>query len=222
MRADGEAAAQSAAEHIAAVAEAAVAERDGFLLALSGGRTPGRMLAALAQIPLPWNSMHVFQVDERVAPAGDPERNLTQLQDALLGPTPLPAENLHPMPVEDDDLDAAARRYARVLMAHAGTPAVLDLVHLGVGDDGHTASLVPGDGALAVTDADVALTSEYRGHRRLTLTLPVLNRARQRLWLVTGEAKSAMLARLRASDGGIPAGRVQSRDSVIFTDLAAG
>ncbi len=219
--ADDVMAARAAARFIAECARRAVSERGKCVVAFSGGSTPRAMLGALVSEDLPWRDLHIFQVDERAAPHGHSERNLTQLQQTLLGTTPLTADTLHAMPVEADDLEAAASRYAQDLAAATGSPAVLDLVHLGLGGDGHTASLVPGDAALEVSDRDVAVSKEYRGYRRMTLTLPLLNRARQRLWLVTGAGKAAMLARLVDGDQSIPAGRVHANDSVIFTDHAA-
>jgi 6-phosphogluconolactonase len=217
---DADAVAQRAAEFIAAEAQAAIAARGRFSVALSGGRTPWQMLRALAALPLPWAQMHVFQVDERVAPPGDADRNLTHIEASLrnaAGPVPV---NLHAMPVNDADLDAAALRYARGLEAIAGSPPMLDLVHLGLGPDGHTASLVPKDPVLGAA-TDVAITAPYMGHRRLTLTYPVLDRARRVLWLVTGAEKVPMLARLRAGDRTIPAGRVESAHAVILADRDA-
>lgn len=221
--ADDVAVACRGAATIAADAREAVAERGRFLFAVSGGHTPWQMLAALAREDVPWNAAHLFQVDERVAPAGDPDRNLTHIQESLLGRVALPPGNLHAMPVEgaEKDLPAAAARYARELESLAGTPAVLDLVHLGLGPDGHTASLVPGDPVLAVTDHAVALAGPYRGHLRMTLTFPVLDRARRILWLATGAEKSWILARLRAGDHSIPAGRVSSERALLLTDRAA-
>ena len=179
------------------------------------------MLGALVAEDLPWRNLHIFQVDERAAPHGHGERNLTQLQETLLGTTPLTAGALHAMPVAEEDLEAASDRYAQDLAATTGEPVVLDLVHLGLGDDGHTASLIPGDAALQVNDRDVTVTDHYRGYRRMTLTLPILDRARQRLWLVTGAGKAAMLARLCTNDRSIPAGRVRAQDSIVFADRAA-
>ena len=219
--ADDSAVAQRAAAFIAERARAAVRERGQFTLAVSGGRTPWAMLRALAALDLPWAQLQLFQVDERVAPAGDAVRNLTNIRASLLDHAPLPAANLHAMPVTADDLQAAARAYAATLQRVAGTPAVLDLVHLGLGADGHTASLVPGDAALQVTDADVGLSGPYQGHRRMTLTYPVLDRARCVLWLATGAEKREMVARLRAGDAGIPAGRVQSGNAWLLGDRAA-
>jgi len=221
VRADDPMTARAAARFIAECARSAVSERGKCFVAFSGGNTPRAMLGALVAEDLPWRDLHIFQVDERAAPHGHGERNLTQLQETLLGKTPLIADALHGMPVAEQDLEAAADRYAQDLAATTGSPVVLDLVHLGLGDDGHTASLVPGDGALQISDRDVAVSEEYRGYRRMTLTLPILNRARQRLWLVTGAGKAAMLARLRAGDENIPAGRVRAENSVIFADHAA-
>jgi len=219
--ADDAAVARRAAQLVAAEARAAVAARGRFALAVSGGRTPWQMLQALAGEDVPWSDMHLFQVDERVAPAGDPDRNLTHIAESLLAKAPLPRAQLHAMPVEATALAEAAARYASEMRAIAGTPPLLDLVHLGLGPDGHTASLVPGDPALEVTGDDVTVTGVYQGHRRMTLTFPTLDRARRILWLVTGAEKQAMLARLRAGDRSIPAGRVRSDHALILADAAA-
>jgi 6-phosphogluconolactonase len=219
--ADADAAARAAATLIAAEARAAVAARGRFVLAVSGGRTPWLMLRALADEPVPWPAVHLVQVDERVAPAGDPDRNLTHIRESLLARALLRPEQVHAMPVEAPDLEAAAGNYARLLREVAGSPPVLDLVHLGLGPDGHTASLVPGDPVLGVTDADVAPTGVYQGRRRMTLTYPVLNRARRVLWLVTGAEKAGPLARLRAGDTSIPAGRVRQDRALVLADRAA-
>jgi 6-phosphogluconolactonase len=217
---DAGAVARQGAAIIAAEARSAVAARGRFLLAVSGGHTPWQMLRALAAEELPWGQIHLFQVDERVAPAGHPDRNLTHLRESL-GGAPLPAGNLYPMPVEDSDLEAAARAYAQTLARLAGSPPVLDLVHLGLGPDGHTASLVPGDPVLDVKDADAALTGVYQGRRRMTLTYPALDRARRVLWLVTGDNKTEMLPRLRDGDVSIPAGRVRRDAAVVLADREA-
>jgi len=219
--ADPDAVAREAAAIIAAEARAAVAARGRFTVAVSGGRTPWRMLRALAGEDVPWDRLHVVQVDERVAPAGHPDRNLTHIRESLLEYTPLRPEQIHAMPVEERDLAAAATRYALTLRKIAGSPPVLDLVHLGLGPDGHTASLLPGDPVLEVTDADVALTGAYQGRRRMTLTYPILNRARRVLWLVTGSEKVGMLARLRDGDVSIPAGRVRRDRALVVADRAA-
>jgi 6-phosphogluconolactonase len=207
--------AQAGARFIAAEARAAVQARGQFLLAISGGTTPWEMLRILAGESVPWHGIHLFQVDERVAPAGHADRNLTHLIESLRH-APLRPRQIHPMPVEADDLAAAAVQYSSELAALTGSPPVLDLVHLGLGADGHTASLVPGDRVLDVADRDVAITGEYQGRRRMTLTYPLINRARKILWLVTGASKAAMLARLRAADPTIPAGRVRQDNARIL------
>jgi 6-phosphogluconolactonase len=218
---DDDAVARQAAAIIAATARAAATARGRFSMAVSGGRTPWLMLRALADDELPWQHVQVFQVDERVAPAGDPDRNLAHLRASLLDRVPLPADHIHAMPVEAADLDRAAGQYARTLEEVAGSPPVLDLVHLGLGPDGHTASLVPGDPALDVTDADVALSGPYQGHRRMTLTFPIINRSRLVLWLVTGGEKAQTLVRLRDGDRSIPASRVRQDRALVLADRAA-
>jgi 6-phosphogluconolactonase len=218
---DATAVASRAASIIAAKARDAVVERGCFLMAVSGGHTPWQMLRALASEKVPWEQVQVFQVDERVAPPGNPDRNLTHLRESLLTRVPLRPEQLHAMPVEATDLKAAASSYARTLQEFAGSPPVLDLVHLGLGPDGHTASLVPGDAVLDVTDTDVALTGAYQGRCRMTLTYPVINRARQILWVITGSDKVGPFARLRDADRAIPAGRVRQDQAVVLADRAA-
>jgi 6-phosphogluconolactonase len=219
--ADADAVARAAAALIANEARAAVAARGRFSIAVSGGQTPWAMLRVLAQEDVPWSGVHLFQVDERVAPAGDPDRNLTRLRESLLERGPLAPAQVHPMPVEAADLEGAASRYAAALRAVAGSPPVLDLVHLGLGTDGHTASLVPGDPVLDVTNADVGLTGPYQGRRRMTLTCAAIDRARRVLWVVTGEEKTKMLVRLRAGDPSIPAGRIRQENARVLADRAA-
>ena len=219
--ADADAVARAAAKIIAAEARAAVAVRGRFIMAVSGGRTPWQMLRALAHEEVPWPNIHVVQVDERIAPAGDADRNLTHLCESLLSHAPLRPEQIYAMPVEANDLVAAAKSYADTLQQIAGSPAVLDLAHLGLGPDGHTASLIPGDAVLGVTDADVALTGIYQKRRRMTLTYPLLNRARRVLWVVTGAEKFAMLERLREGDVSIPAGRIRRENGLVLADRAA-
>ena len=208
---DAESVARRGAEVVAAQAKTAVDDHGEFSFAVSGGRTPWAMFAHLAG-QLPWEKVTIYQVDERVAPDGDPARNLTQLQRSL---PPGGAADVRAMPVESGDLEQAAAAYASAL------PEAFDLLHLGLGPDGHTASLVPGDPVLEVTDRDVAITGEYQGRQRMTLTYPVLDRARQVLWLVTGEDKVDALRRLRDGDRSIPAGRVAARSSLILADEAA-
>ena len=212
---------QRAAARIAEDARAAIVARGQFTLAVSGGRTPWQMLRALAGLPLDWTRVHLFQVDERVAPDGDPDRNLTHIRASLLAHAPLPAANLHAMPVTAPDLVAAAADYARELTRVAGSPPILDLAHLGLGPDGHTASLVPGDPVLAERQADVGLTAPYQGHPRMTLTYPALDRARRILFVATGAEKVEMVRRLRAGDPTIPAGRVDASRASLYIDAPA-
>jgi 6-phosphogluconolactonase len=210
--ADAEAVARRGAELIAGAAARSIAERGTFSLAASGGRTPWRMFELLAAHAIDWGATELFQVDERIAPEGDPDRNLSHLVRSL------PAEALgsvRPMPVTDEPPEAAAVRYAATL------PDRFDLVHLGLGPDGHTASLIPGDPVLEVIDRLVATTGEYQGRRRMTLTYPALNAAREILWIVTGEDKREALAKLRAGDRSIPAGRVEAREATLVADRQA-
>lgn len=210
---DAAAVSKAAAEHVAAAARDAVAARGAFSLAVSGGRSPWAMFADLADLDMPWESVEIYQVDERIAPEGDPLRNLTHLRESL-GPQ-LPVQ-IHPMPVEDPDAERAARDYAGEL------PATIDLIHLGIGPDGHTASLVPGDPILDVTDRLVAVTGgEYQGTHRMSMTYPELAKTRGLLWLITGEDKREPLQQLLAGDPSIPAGRVVAPASVILADAAA-
>jgi 6-phosphogluconolactonase len=208
---DPGAVARAGAAFVAEQGRLAVQERGTFHFAVSGGHTPWAMFAELASETVPWKYVVIYQVDERVAPLDDPDRNLFHLKEALGG---APAE-VHPMPVERDDLDAAAADYA------ASLPNYLDLVHLGLGPDGHTASLVPGDPVLSITDRMVALTQPYQGRVRMTLTYPALARARQVLWLVTGDDKQKPLAGLLGGDTDIPAGRVEAASSLILADSSA-
>ena len=220
--ADADAVALRAAQVLAAAAREAVAARGRFSMAVSGGRTPWQMLRLLAHEDVPWPGVDVFQVDERIAPDGDADRNLTHLRESLLATAPLPAAQLHAMEVNAADLVAAAQRYAAALAALCGEPPVLDLIHLGLGPDGHTASLVPGDAVLGVHAADVALTAgTYQDRRRMTLTYPLINRARKILWVVTGAEKVEALRKLRAGDGSIPAGRVRAERALLLADRAA-
>ena len=211
---DPEAVHRRGTELIAEAAREAVAERGRCALAVSGGHDPWSMFSQLEDHQLDWTKTEIFQVDERVAPAGSDERNLTHLIESLS----IGAQgSIRPMPVTDDDLEAAAVRYAESL------PEALDLAHMGIGPDGHTASLVPGDPVLDVTDRRVAVTAgEYEGVRRMTLTYPELHRVRRLLWVVTGESKLDALRKLMARDPSIPAGRVEpGGDSLILADRAA-
>jgi 6-phosphogluconolactonase len=217
---DADSAARRAAALIAEAARDAVARRGRFLLATSGGATPWRMLRLLAEEEVPWGEVHLFQVDERVAPEGHPDRNLTGLRSSLLERVE-PLAAVHAMPVELADLGQAAAAYARTLRREAGSPPVLDLVHLGLGADGHTASLLAGDPSVASPEDDVAATGPYQGRRRLTLALPTLDRARRILWVVTGVEKGMALAHLLAQDRSVPAGLVRRDRATVVCDAAA-
>jgi 6-phosphogluconolactonase len=200
------------AELVASLVQGAVTASGRCTFAVSGGLTPWAMFERLRSLVVPWDRLAVYQVDERVAPEGDPDRNLTHLIASLPAGG---AADVHPMPVDDEDLDRAATEYA------ASLPDRFDLIHLGLGPDGHTASLVPDDPVLEVGDRDVALTRPYQRHRRMTLTYPVLDRAGVVVWLVTGTDKSDALRRLRARDASIPAGRVGASDQRVICDAAA-
>lgn len=219
--ADAGAAAQRAASCIAVGLREALQERPRCALALSGGETASALLIALARESLPWERVELFQVDERVAPRGSAARNLTQLERLLVRPARLATEHLHAMPVEAIDIAAAAADYAATLTAVAGMPPVLDVVHLGLGTDGHTASLVPGDAVLEVDDRWVAEVGEYRGHRRMTLTFATLARARRIVWLVCGASKAAAMQGLISGNSCMPAGRVARACATIVADEAA-
>ncbi|HEY5052673.1 MAG TPA: 6-phosphogluconolactonase [Solirubrobacterales bacterium] len=212
--ADERAAARRAAELIAEAGVAAAAERGPFGMAMSGGRSPWAMLAILGELErMPWEATELFQVDERIASPGSEDRNLTHM---VLGLSMDHQSNLRPMPVTQRDLEAAAHDYETSL------PDRLDLVHLGLGPDGHTASLVPGDPVLDVDDRRVALTeTAYQGYHRMTLTYPAIDAARQVLWLVTGESKRDALVKLMAGDESIPAGRVENDEMIVVADEAA-
>jgi 6-phosphogluconolactonase len=187
-----------------------IANRGHASIAVSGGRTPWPVFERLSEAQLPWGAVDVYQVDERVAPPGSADRNLTGLAETVLDRVPAAA---HPMPVDAPDLEAAADRYAAEL------PPALDIVHLGLGDDGHTASLVPGDPVVEIEDRLVAITDTYRGHRRMTLTRPAIDGAGLILWIVSGSDKAEMVDRLIAGDTSIPAGVISQERAVLVTDV---
>lgn len=216
-----EAAAAMAARLIATVLGIGIARRTRATLALSGGSSPVPMLRELVRQPLDWTAIHVYQVDERVVARGEAARNLTRIEELLVANGPLPHRNLHPMWVDRSDLLGAAAEYATEIEHLAGVPAILDAVHLGLGTDGHTASLFSGDPALKVKDRAVALTGEHHGYSRMTLTLPIINRARSIIWFVTGADKAGVLADLYAGGAPFPAGRVARVRAVVVADSAA-
>lgn len=212
---------QRAASLVADALRAAVATRGRATLAVSGGSTPGPMFTALAEDDVPWDQVHVLQVDERVAPDGDGDRNLTDLREQLLDRVPIARGAVHAVPVGDLDPQAAAASYRETLLGVAGSRPVVDVVHLGLGADGHTASLVPGDAGVDERELTVVATGPYEGRRRVTLTVPVLRAARLQLWLVAGSGKAAAVRRLLAGDPTIPASLVLSDDAVVLVDPAA-
>ena len=217
---DADAVAKAAAQLIASEARPAIAARGIFTFAVSGGKTPWVMLRELASEELPWDRVHLFQIDERLAPEGDKDRNLTHLLESFAG-APIPPENIHPMPVNAADPAAGAQAYEQTLEKFCGIPPVLDLAHLGLGPDGHTASLIPGDPVLGVHDRDVALTGLYQGRNRMTLTYPMLNRSRKILWLATGAEKAPMIERLKHGDPTIPGGLIKQENAILLADEPA-
>lgn len=218
VQGDADEAAKAGAKFIVEKAREAVAARGRFVMAVSGGHVPWKMFGLLAEESMPWYAVHLVQVDERVAPEHDPDRNLTHLEQSLITHVPLIPSQVHAMPVNETDLEKAATSYARTLREIAGSPPELDLVHLGLGPDGHTASLVPNDPVLQVTDSDVALTGIYQGRRRMTLTYPMINRARCILWLVPGAEKREVFQRVFNGDASIPAGRIRRDIAVAIAD----
>ena len=219
--ATADAVASRAAQLIASEARNAVAERGRFVMAVSGGRTPWQMLRALAHEDMPWEKVHVAQVDERIAPEGDKDRNLTHLRESLLSHAQIPESHILAMPVNATDLDQACQDYTATLESLCGSPAQIDLVHLGLGGDGHTASLIPGDPVCNVHDAEVALTGIYQNRRRMTLTYPIINRSRRILWVVTGAEKKPMVPRVISGDPTIPGGPIAQQNAILLADSEA-
>jgi 6-phosphogluconolactonase len=217
---DADAVAARGAELLASYLEED-AGRGGATLALSGGRTPKSVLERLAALDLPWDRISVFQVDERIAPPNHADRNRTHAEAALVAPIEAHPTSFRWMPVEEPNLDAAARRYADTIRAVAGSPPALGTVHLGLGADGHTASLFPGSPLVAERKREVVVTEPYQGRRRMTLTLPVLNRARRILWVVTGADKRTALAGLIAGDARVVGSRVRRDGALVLADAAA-
>ena len=209
--------AMTAATWLSSTIAEVVHQRGECHLALSGGTTPFATFALLADMTLDWDLVHLWQVDERVAPDGDPSRNAVGLHESLIARVAIPAANVHLMDVTAGDLDGAAAAYGSALATACG--GVLDIVHLGLGADGHTASWPPGDPVIDIDDRDVALSAVYQGHVRMTLTVPCVNRARRRLFLVTGPDKAGPLASLLAADGTIPANRVTLDETTILSNI---
>ena len=190
------------------------AERGAAHVAVSGGSTPAAMFGVLAGLRLPWDALHVWQVDERVAPADDPDRNANQLR-----PLRESGAHVHLFEVDDPDMERAAVAYAGDL--HVACQGVLDAVHLGLGADGHTASWPPGDPVIGIDDRDVGISLPYQGRVRLTLTRPAVNRARSVGFLVSGAAKAHALTGLLTGDPTVPATAVRTDHAVCFVDPPA-
>lgn len=210
----------AAATWIAAAIGEAQAARGVAHVALSGGSTPWAAFSMLAEHQsLDWTSLHLWQVDERIAPDGDERRNATGLRRAL-GDAPLPPDRLHLMDVGSPDPAQAAAAYATELARCC--EGVLDLVHLGLGADGHTASWLPEDPVID-DDGEVSVTrTVYQGTRRMTLLPSAVNRARRRLFLIGGDDKTEALAALLAGDARLPASRVEAAATTILTSTPLG
>ncbi len=222
---DGEALAVRAVEHVVLAATQAIDERGLFVWAVSGGSTPRRMLELLSErLDLDWSRTHLFQVDERIAPDGSQDRNASMLNASLLTEQFLANNSpagVHLMPVTNSDVDAAAEKYSQLMDAHAGSPVVFDLVQLGLGTDGHTASLIPGDPILDEIDTDVAVTGDYQGRQRMSFTWPVLDRAKQLLWVIGGESKREAVRLFLDNDPSIPGTLPTQARSTVLLDEAA-
>lgn len=219
---DADAVAERTAAVIAEAAREGVRMHGRAVLAFSGGSTPAPMLEHLGRTDVPWKATHIVQVDERAVPDGDPDRNWGMITESLLAGADIPPALLHPMPVTADDLDAAARDYAQQLQSVCGVPPIADVVHLGIGPDGHTASLVPGDPALRVRDRWVTTAGPYQGHRRMTMTYPTINAGRLLVWQITGAEKAAAV-RQGLQGRGVPASKIRRNDVIVIAtrDAAA-
>lgn len=211
---------KAAAQFVALCLARAVDERGRATLAISGGSSPWGMFACLAAQSLDWSRVHVLQVDERIAPAGHADRNWTRFSASELARR-VPHANQHPMPVEMADIDQAIDDYTRTLTTLADDPPMLDVVHLGIGTDGHTASLFAGDALLEERQALVGASEMHAGYRRLSLTLPAINGARDIVWHIVGAGRREVAGRLFARDAAIPASHVRRERATCFTDAAA-
>lgn len=210
----------AAAAYLAQQITVALAKKPIFSMAISGGRTPWEMLRHLAQAQLPWERVHLFQVDERIAPEGHADRNLTKLQEVIAGTQMAERMTIYPMPVNEVNLVQAAQHYAETLLEVTGDGR-LDLIHLGLGTDGHTASLIPGDQACGELALYITRTAQpYQGRLRMTMTYPLINRAKQVLWIVTGSEKGEMLQRMLQQDPSIPAGSIRQENALLLVDHA--
>lgn len=210
--------AKEAASYIADRIRENIARKGHFTFAISGGRTPWAMIKELAKEDLPWEKTFLFQVDERIAPDTHPDRNLTQLFKVIEGSKLVLRLNIFPMRVNAEDLSEACADYESHINRMTGN-GKLDLIHLGIGTDGHTASLVPDDPILEVMEKGVDITGNaYQGRLRMSLTYPLINQAEKILWVITGEEKAEMLNRLLHKDQSIPAGKIDQHHAIVLTE----
>ncbi len=178
----------------------AIAERQSCSIALSGGSTPEPLYAALAQQDLPWHQIQIFWGDERCVPHNHPDSNYGMAKRVWLDLVPIPTENIHPVPTDLNPPQAVADAYERQLMLALGKMPAFDVILLGMGDDGHTASLFPHTAALAVNDRLVTV-GEKDGRARITFTFPLINNARSTIFLISGESKQVALQAVFAPTG---------------------
>jgi len=221
--ADPEALARRAADWLLAAAR----QKDGiFAVALSGGSTPRRLYERLAAPPclavFPWDRTHWFWGDERFVPPDDRESNYRMAHDAMLSRAPVPAANIHPIPTGGIAPEAAAAAYERALKSFYGAPVLkaeqplFDVVLLGLGPDGHTASLFPGTAILEERQRWVGAVVGAKPEPRITLTYPVLESSRETAFLVAGAEKRTVLERLFHGDRALPAARLQPCGALRF------
>jgi 6-phosphogluconolactonase len=217
---DVAAAERAASRYLAMRLGEATRERGRATFAISGGRTPWGLFGQLASQDVDWGAVHLFQVDERIAP-GHPEASNWERFRANPLAQRIPDTQQHAMPVWIDDAQAAARHYETTLISGTGEPPTLDVVHLGIGADGHTASLFADDPLSQESGRWVGVSRIHERYRRLTLTLPTLNRARCVVWFATGAERRNALTRLAAGDPSIPASLVQRDRATCFVDAEA-
>jgi 6-phosphogluconolactonase len=200
-------------------------------IALSGGSTPRRLFQVMGsqfEEEFPWERMHFFWGDERFVPHDDPESNFRMAYEALLSKAAVPPGNIHPVPTEGIEPDEAARAYERELKGFYGAPKLqpnkllFDVQFLGLGDDGHTASLIPGEPVLNERERWVAAVSHGRPETRITLTYPPIESSRHIAFLVSGAAKRDILQKVRTQSAEVPAARLRPLGDLTFlADRAA-
>jgi 6-phosphogluconolactonase len=230
---DGDALSRAALDELLRIVSYAVKERGRFAIVLAGGHTPAKLYQMWAQgeksgARTPWEAVHLFWGDERYVPPSDPASNYRMVRESLIARVPIPADNVHPMPTDALQPEKAAEAYEAELLRFFGASApAFDLQLLGLGVEGHTASLFPGSPALEEKVRRVAaVVAPANPPQRLTLTLPVLNQARNTFFLVTGADKRAIIGDLRGESvegsSRYPAARVQPSGPVLwFLDKAA-